>query len=137
MMLVSATQETKDAALMGAVEAGKNEIVQQLLGAGADANVQTQEIARQDFRQITKIITPLLLAAQKGYDTIAKQLLDANADVNERDEHGHSPLYYAAKKGSKELVGMLLGKANDQTKSAALAGAVQAEKNTIAENWII
>lgn len=49
--------------------------------------------------------SPLMLAAFQGLTTICKKLIDADADVN---KPGWTPLHYAAAKGHRDIMNLLL-----------------------------
>jgi ankyrin repeat protein len=49
-------------------------------------------------------ITPLHLAAMRGFPDCVEQLLAGKASVNQPDAEGMSALLYAAKKGSAECM---------------------------------
>ena len=72
-------------------------MVEQLLDAGADANVKDN-----DSR------TPLSRASWCGHDAVVQRLLDAGADANEKGNDGWTPLYRASEKGYDTVVQRLL-----------------------------
>jgi cytohesin len=53
-------------------------------------------------------LTPLHLAAVKGYRTVAELLLSHGAEVNAKNKDGFTPLHVAAFEGHKDVVKMLL-----------------------------
>lgn len=57
----------------------------------------------------------LIDAAKKGDFELVQALLLSGADVNERDNHGDSPLIFAAENNHKEIVELLLEKGADHT----------------------
>ncbi len=85
-------------ALMVASYKGYSEIVELLIGAGANVNIFMSYVGE----------TALMYAAQKGHSEIAKILIDAHADVNFGDEHGDTALMYACMEGHTEIVRLLL-----------------------------
>jgi ankyrin repeat protein len=81
-----------------AVEKGHTEVVQLLLGAGADVNTATNNG-----------VTPLYIAAQHGHIEVVQLLLGADANVNSATNTGATPLNIAAHEGYTEVVRLLLG----------------------------
>ena len=64
---------------------GYQELVQDLINAGADVNGQDNDG-----------YTPLLVAANGGYHEIVQNLIDAGAKVNMQERSGCTPLHFAA-----------------------------------------
>ena len=92
--------------LLGAVKAGRLEVVRSLLSAGADANGKHEKGGGTALHY---------LAWSKSIETskqkqIGDLLLGASADVNARNDKGHTPLMLAAAQGSIEFVHFLLAK---------------------------
>jgi ankyrin repeat protein len=87
--------DSGESALAVAAGGGRLEIVQALLGAGADVN----------FGGVT---TPLDSAVCSGNVTIVKKLIDAGADVNARLEDNQTALMSAAAAGDLEIVKVLI-----------------------------
>jgi ankyrin repeat protein len=111
--------ESQNTALMKATESGHEEIVQLLLDAKADPNIQA-----------SYGITALMLAARKGSLAIVKSLLDAKADPNIQSVHGETALMDATGAGHEKIVELLLkAKANpnirDNTGETALIKAAK------------
>ena len=73
------------------------EIVDLLIGAGADAN------AANDLG-----VTPLLMACARGYGVLVESLLAAGADPNAALESGETALMAASRAGSLDAVNALL-----------------------------
>lgn len=77
---------------------GKHEIVQLLIGAGADVN-----------RANDRTMTPLMFASiRKDNTAVIKQLLAAKVDVNARSQNGNNALMTAAINGATDAVGLLV-----------------------------
>ncbi len=91
----SKTLETT--ALMFAVGKGYEDIVQYLIGRGADINKPND-----------KGTAPLLVAACEGREIILKYLIEHGADVNKRDNEGLTPLMFALRAGHKNIVEYLM-----------------------------
>ena len=53
-------------------------------------------------------LSPLILAASKGYTELCKSLLGSGSSIDEQDEEGLTSLHYAARAGSVETVDLLL-----------------------------
>ncbi|PVF98375.1 ankyrin [Serendipita vermifera] len=77
--------------------AGQEEIVIDLLGAGADVK-KTND----------KGLTPLHYAASKSRVEIGKLLIERGADINARDRANQLPLHRAATTGSTAFMALLL-----------------------------
>ena len=60
------------------------------------------------FSKDTDGLTPLHLAAVRGYKTVAALLLSHGAEVNAKNEGGFTPLHVAAFEGHKDVVELLL-----------------------------
>ena len=80
-------------ALLVAVDKGQSEVVEILLKAGANLEVDEEPV--------------LIYAVYKNHTGIARLLLAANADINARDLHGKTALTYALGKGQETLVNLL------------------------------
>jgi hypothetical protein len=83
--------------LIWAAENGHDGIVEVLLKAGADTEVQGIDGAGA-----------LHLAAAYGSPEIVKKLLEAKSDAEAQDEDGRRPLHFAAMHGQSEIVRILL-----------------------------
>lgn len=57
--------------------------------------------------------TQLIEAVKAGVSTSVKDLIDSNADVNQQDEHGWTPLNWAAGRGDLEMVKLLVSHGAD------------------------
>ena len=73
------------------------EMVQMLIGAGANVNVQTAHS-----------ISPLISAVNIRSKEKVKLLIDNHADVNHKDSGGQTALMIAARWGEKQIVQMLI-----------------------------
>ncbi|RZM08261.1 MAG: ankyrin repeat domain-containing protein, partial [Pedobacter sp.] len=67
------------------------------LQAGADVN------SRNSFSE-----TPLLVAAQCGFNDFTAMLIDKQADVNAVDNQTRSAMYFASERGYTEILEQLL-----------------------------
>ncbi|KAI0714277.1 ankyrin repeat-containing domain protein [Cerioporus squamosus] len=76
---------------------GFEDVVKELLGAGADVN------AKND-----KGLTPLHYAASKARVEIGKLLISRGADINAKDRANQTPLHRAATTGSTGFINILL-----------------------------
>lgn len=86
--------------LTAAARDGNIEILQALIKAGAAVN----------FKQKKTQLTPLHVAALKGYGKVVALLLDAGAEPNPLDSFQKTPLYYACKYSHKTAAKALLNK---------------------------
>jgi len=64
---------------------------------------------------------PLHQAASKGDMATVKTLLEHGAKVDQTDNLGRTPLYFAAQRGAKEVVQLLLAKGADPTHRSLLS----------------
>jgi ankyrin repeat protein len=111
------------AALHVAASAGRTEICNSLLQAGAVINAKNQ-----------KGETPLLLALKRGSIGCVPTLLEYGADVNARDMQGRTPLMFVMNYGPGDpLVQSILG---DLIAKNADVGAKDAGGRT-ADDWAI
>ena len=103
-------------ALILAICENYKDVVEQLLAAGADPNLQgklwammlyqssdNQEVARQYAYRTT----PLNLAVAFGYEEIVRSLLSHDANISLADEKGVLPIDVAVKEGHQEIVDLL------------------------------
>jgi ankyrin repeat protein len=96
--LVNLCNISASSALHFAISAGATQIVDALLGAGADVNARTEDG-----------FSALLLAVQEGNATIVAALLAGGADPNARDTWSqNTPLHIAIEAGRVDLVSLLL-----------------------------
>jgi ankyrin repeat protein len=93
-----------DTALGFAAMAGRADMVQMLLEAGADPNIANR-----------KGHTPLLRAAAHADSTAAELLLDAGGDPNTASDRGFTPLMQAAHYGNDKVGMLLLDRGADPT----------------------
>ena len=110
------------AAIIYAAREGHDDIVIDLLVAGADPNT----------RELQSGISVLMNAAAEGSSKAANALLNAGARVNDPDNMGDTPLMVASKGGHETVMKFLLGKGAEKDFAnlkgrTALMGA--AEKN--------
>ena len=87
--------------LHGAAESGHVEIAELLIAEGANVN------------EMSKVGTPLLLAAAFGKKEILELFIAKGGDVKVVQPGDKTPLYYAAAKGHKEIVELLIEKGAD------------------------
>ena len=109
-------------ALHCAAQYGYTEIVKLLLEKGAWANAES----------LADGITPLQVAADRGYVPCAEALLDAGAEINYCQDNGVTALYKAAECGRLQVINLLLARgakvqggssyASDPLYAAALNG---------------
>ena len=116
----AATAETRSTALMWAVAEPHPEIVDVLLGAGADAHASTE-----------KGITPLLYAALDGDIAMAERLIAAGVDVNEPGGDGTQALPFAIAAGQDAFAMFLLEQGADPNSSMAGIRALHAAAGSV------
>jgi len=85
--------KNKETALMAAVKKNNEKLVDLLVDAGADVNIENK-----------KGVTPLILASWEGNLNILKKLVSGGADVNHADNKGQTSLMDAAEKGHSDIV---------------------------------
>ena len=88
-----------------AVVDGHLSVVRFLVGEGADVGSSSFDVKAE-----TDAITPLALAARRGYLEIARLLIEHGADPAHREASGDSPLYCAARWGRAEMARFLIEK---------------------------
>ncbi|MEC7839099.1 MAG: ankyrin repeat domain-containing protein [Chlamydiota bacterium] len=109
-----------------AITNGYDNVVEQLIEAGADPNKSNRPLfmaaenghlnilkklieAGADLNKADKIKrTPLFIASQKGHLDIVKELIKAKADLNTPDIHKRTPLYIASQMGHLDIVKELI-----------------------------
>ena len=85
--------QVRNEQLLEAIKSNNISQLTRLINAGINVNV-TNKYG----------LTPLHLAAYKGYEKIFQLLVKAEADVNVTNEFGLTPLYYAAMYGHADIV---------------------------------
>ncbi|EHK17416.1 uncharacterized protein TRIVIDRAFT_173096 [Trichoderma virens Gv29-8] len=121
----------KKSALICAIDGGHENIVKILLARGAklDSSVGEYGIpllfaihkrnipiikllldngAKVDFKYEKSVETPIIVAADKGFDDIVELLLNKGADVNSFDQPNETPLRLACKRGHYSTAKLLL-----------------------------
>ncbi len=84
--------------LLAAVAAGNKAMTQFLIEHGANVN----------FKGENNGVTPLHLAARKGFQAVVEVLLASHADVNATDNAGQTPLFSAVQGGQIKIIQMLV-----------------------------
>jgi ankyrin repeat protein len=84
-------------ALMVAANNGRTEVVDELVQAGANVNVTNRQG-----------VSPLMRAATQEDVALVKKLIAAKADLNQKDSRGETALSFAAARGRRETVTLLL-----------------------------
>jgi ankyrin repeat protein len=124
-----------------AIPSGDDDMVEQLIKAGARVNIQ---VSIQDPRSYSSKAhskfdlgyanTPLMYAAAMNERYIAEKLLESGADANARNEKGCYVIMFAARTDNLELVQMLIDKGanasvrlNDGRSTIALLGDAYGE----------
>ncbi|QRV90407.1 ankyrin repeats [Ceratobasidium sp. AG-Ba] len=102
-----ATIDPKD----NSVSAGHDNVVQELLGAGASP------LATND-----KGLTPLHYAASKGRVDIGKTLIARGADINAKDRANQHPLHRAASAGHDAFISILVNPPEGRPKTRLNTG---------------
>jgi ankyrin repeat protein len=120
---VNKKERSGKTALLIAAENGHKQIVELLLGKGADA------YKRCEYRD------DLILAAEHGHKDIVELLLAKGAPVYKNDKFGNAALTLAAKNGHKEIVKLLLerGAPVNEGKTPALPSAAERGYKEIVE----
>ena len=99
----------QDVKIIQAVKDGNVEAVKKYLAAGMDVNTKDGYGA-----------TPLLYAAEYGYNDVAELLITNGADVNARYNDGLTALHAAVLYGSNEIVKLLIDQGADVNTKAKL-----------------
>ena len=99
---VAQTSEMRDfgkiTPIVAAVAAGNKAMTQFLIEHGANVN----------FKGPNNGVTPLHLAARKGFQAVVEVLLANHADVNAKDNARQTPLFAAVQGGQIKIIHMLL-----------------------------
>ena len=116
--------------LLHACSNGRKEIVEMLLGNGADINTKDRYCQ-----------TGLILAVINDHNDIVETLLAKGADVNAKDHNDRTALVHACIEGRKEIVETLLSNGADinartENGNTALIFAVQSDKREMVEALI-
>lgn len=105
---------------------GNKEIIQILIGGGADFELKTPQGS-----------TALRLAVEWGNINALKVLVEAGADINTRNDNGYTPLHGVASNGKLEMVKALIELGADisplNRKRTPLTEAIDQGHNDIAE----
>jgi 26S proteasome non-ATPase regulatory subunit 10 len=103
------------------VDAGREEMVEFLLGRGADVS------HRAGFALFASA-TPLLRATLHGHTRVAEILLEHGAKIEARDKHGRTALFKACGRGYRSCARMLLegGAHVDTTESKGVTALMSA-----------
>ena len=121
-------------ALTLAISAGYLDVVNTLLGAGANPNLPGQlayMMALQEpemqplMERYAQATPPLSLAAAFGNTEIVQLLIEGGADMDLTDEQGRSAIAIAIQEGHQEIV-QLLEKAGARVSSDATTGSAEA-----------
>ena len=73
-----------------------------LLDYGIDPNIHDRDMLRRFFK------TPLIHACQQGHIDMVKLLLEYGANVEEQDNHGFTPMYFAILHNYNNIVKLLI-----------------------------
>lgn len=114
---------TNASPLYVACQNGHRQVVEVLLKAGANPNLETEDKA-----------TPLFIAAQMGHGAIVKMLLANGADVEILNFTNASPLFIASQHNHVDIVKVLLEASpcvNSQTKSGASPTYIAAQEGSL------
>ncbi len=96
---VSVTDSDNKPAILYAVDKGRTSILGKLLAHGATAG----------FVEPNRGQSLIHLAAIRGFRDIAEALVTHGADIKATDKSGHTPLYYAARYGNRNVADFLVG----------------------------
>jgi ankyrin repeat protein len=103
-----------------AVAYGDVQVLQMLLQAGASPDIPNPVLTdkAQGHRKVVPKLTPLGLAASRGQDNIMQLLLEAGASSATREQFlGSSPLQWAAYRGHKSALQLLISRETDTAAS--------------------
>jgi ankyrin repeat protein len=103
---VDASSDLGYTALMVAIDAGQEDVIDFLLRSGA--NVNPDVTPRVEDVGGLGGSTPLYSAIRKEDISVIKKLLKRGADINRASAHGWTPLKSAAQQGNFEIVKLLL-----------------------------
>jgi ankyrin repeat protein len=109
--LLLANADPNCLALLAAAKNGHEQIIRDLLAAGADSNERDAGGA-----------TPLIAASQEGQLRIVCDLLAAGADPNLADDQGATPLHAGCEFGDTAVIEALLGANADPSRTMSTDG---------------
>ena len=99
------------------------EKISDLLVTGLDVNCTDRESTDRE--------TPLMKAAEGGYEDIVKLLLERGADVMMRDEDGDTALVYAVEEGHDSIVKILIDHGDRSYKDNLQLAAAIGDEDTV------
>jgi len=123
---LQSTDQSGYTPLQVAASNGHGNVVEVLLAAGADANIQSNVGE-----------TALHIAARCGYSSVVRILLKASADVHLKDNDGYTALHAAASRGHHEVIKILLearadaGMQDDEGQTALHTAASHSHENVV------
>ena len=101
-------REARQTGLYVASSLGYTEVLQTLIGRGANLNAECYDWDEYDDHNLNLRWTPLHVASSKGRLEIVRVLLEYGANVNHPDSDGRSPLHIASRCPYDDLVRLLL-----------------------------
>merc|ERR1712187_22065 len=105
-----------NSALMDASAAGRSNLVEKFIAAGADVNKQGKQN-----------MSALHLAARKGHTTVVRLLLAARADATKESQVGNA-LHLARKNGNVELLEALGGQGESSERNTKIVDLDAAQR---------
>jgi ankyrin repeat protein len=95
-------------------------VAKALIEAGADVNKPASPYTVNASGQRTGVfhnVTPMYIAAERGYTHVVMELIKAGADVNQADSEDFTPLFLAAQNGHESCVALLIQAGADVRKA--------------------
>ena len=100
-----------------AASSGQDEIVELLLGAGAEPEGDGLEREQNQKEMGWRGDSPLFVAVTNGHDGIVTQLLESGADINQTDGRDSGLLYAASWVGNVSTAAILIAAGADVERS--------------------